>query len=98
MFSRADITRSEMISMVQKGGKLIDVRSAGEYRAGHLSGAVNVPVDSLPDGISSLGLSSDTVIILYCASGMRSASAKQILKRAGYTNVLNGGAMRALAQ
>jgi rhodanese-related sulfurtransferase len=41
-------------------------------------------------------LNKDTIIITCCASGMRSASAKNILKSNGFTNVYNGGGWSTL--
>lgn len=82
--------RGEPIDLV------LDVRSRLEYWMGHLPGAVCVPVDHLPDGIAErIGLSTKSRILLYCASGARSATAKALLNAAGYTNVVDGGGIAA---
>ena len=65
---------------------------------GHLEGATNVPVDRLPDGLADLNLKPNSRILVYCASGMRSAQAAGILKGAGYTNVVDGGGIGAASQ
>lgn len=73
---------------------VIDVRSKLEFWLGHLPGAVNVPVDTLPQGLDGLaGISPKSRILVYRASGARSASAAAILKQAGYQRVTDGGGM-----
>ena len=75
---------------------VLDVRSRLEFFLGHLDSAVNIPVDRLPDGLEGReGVSSETRILLYCASGNRSAAAAAALKSAGYTRVTDGGGMAA---
>ena len=71
---------------------VIDVRSKVEFWLGHLDGAVCVPVDQLPDGLAKHAhITKQSKLLVYCASGMRSASAAQILKASGFTNVVDGG-------
>lgn len=71
---------------------VIDVRSKIEFWLGHLPGAQCVPVDSLPVGLEHLdGVSKNSRLLVYCASGARSAMARQILEAAGFTNVIDGG-------
>ena len=77
-------------SLVKSGARLIDVRSPAEFAAGHIDGAVNVPVGALSD--DKLG-PKDQPLILYCASGTRSAIARTALKTRGFTHVFNLGAM-----
>jgi len=72
--------------------RLVDVRSAGEYASGHLDGALNVPVQDLAKRMEELGDKTKPVV-LYCASGMRSASAAGMLRRAGFADVHDLGAM-----
>jgi phage shock protein E len=75
--------------LIHQGAIIIDVRTTTEYQSGHLKGSKNIPLDKLMSQISKI--KKDQIIITCCASGMRSASAKGILKNAGYTNVYNGG-------
>lgn len=73
---------------------VLDVRSKLEFFLGHLDGAENVPVDRLPDALEGRdGVTRDSPILVYCASGMRSAQAKALLDRAGYKRVVDGGAI-----
>jgi rhodanese-related sulfurtransferase len=81
-------------SLLQNGGIIIDVRTKGEYQGGHIKGSINIPLNALSDNISKL--KKDKAIITCCASGMRSASAKGILKSSGFTEVHNGGGWMSL--
>lgn len=69
---------------------IIDVREPGEFKQGHVKGAINIPVTAM-DGNSQLEtVSKDAEIIVYCRSGARSQMAEQYLMSHGYTNVTNG--------
>lgn len=81
--------------LVKKGAIVLDVRSSGEYSGGHVKGSINIPVDQLSKNLSKLK-DKNKPIITVCASGMRSASAKSILKSNGYTQVYNGGGWGSL--
>ncbi len=80
--------------LVKQGAIILDVRSKGEYQGGHIKGSINIPVDTLNNNLSKL--KKDKPIITCCASGMRSASAKSILKSNGFTEVHNGGGWSSL--
>ncbi len=88
-------TKSRSIEeLLADGAVIVDVRSKGEYAGGHLKNSINIPLDSLK---SKLGrLKKDKPVITCCASGMRSASAKSILKSNGFTEVKNGGGWTSL--
>jgi phage shock protein E len=68
---------------------LVDVRTAEEFRSGHIDGAVNIDLQSLPARVATLP--KDKPIVLYCRSGSRSNSAAQILTRAGFTKIYDLG-------
>ncbi len=89
---RPDVSSSEARRVIASGGVLVDVRSPGEYAAGHIDGAVNLPVDQVTARPDRVGPKQRPVIV-YCASGMRSAAAARALKAAGYQDVRNLGAM-----
>lgn len=78
--------------LVKAGAKLIDVRTPEEFAQSHLPGAVNLPLNDLGRRASSLG-AKDKPIVLYCASGARSAAARSMLQGQGFTQVHNLGAM-----
>ncbi len=88
---RPDVSANEARRLVADGARLIDVRSPGEFASGHVDGAKNIPVGDLDRRTKEL--QKDRPIILYCASGARSAMAKRTLKGAGFTHVYNLGPM-----
>ena len=75
--------------LMANGAVIIDVRTKGEYQGGHIKGSVNIPLNTLPASLAKI--KKDKPVITCCASGMRSASAKNILLSKGYTEVYNGG-------
>jgi NADPH-dependent 2,4-dienoyl-CoA reductase/sulfur reductase-like enzyme/rhodanese-related sulfurtransferase len=75
-----------------EGPLVIDVRTPAEFAAGAYPGAVNIPLDELPQRLADLG-GRDREIVLYCASGARSSYGQRILREKGYTNVENGGGL-----
>ena len=83
--------------LVKKGAIIIDVRNKEEFGGGHIKVSINIPLDHIGDNFSRLK-DKNQVIITCCASGIRSASAKNILKSNGYTNVYNGGGWHSLNQ
>lgn len=82
--------KSESIKeLMTKGAVIIDVRTVGEFREGHIKGSKNIPLDTISaksDEIKKL----NKPVIVCCRSGMRSNQAASILKNNGI-EVLNGG-------
>lgn len=85
----------DLASLAKEGAIIVDVRSKSEFASGHIKGAINIPVDQLSKNLNQLK-DKNKPIITCCASGMRSASAKSILKSNGFTNVHNGGGWSSL--
>lgn len=75
--------------LVENGAVILDVRTKAEYNAGHIKGSANYPLDRLPADCDKIR--KDCIIITCCASGMRSAAARRILRSKGYGHVFNGG-------
>ncbi|HAP43647.1 MAG: CoA-disulfide reductase [Spirochaetes bacterium GWD1_61_31] len=73
------------------GSLVIDVRTPGEFRSGAFPGAINIPLDDLPDRAGELAKDRD--IVLYCASGARSAYGQRILRQLGFSRVRNAGGL-----
>ena len=76
----------------------IDVRTAEEYNAGHLEGAINIPYDEIEQKITAISADKTQDIQLYCRSGRRSGIALETLRSMGYNNVTNAGAYEQLKQ
>ncbi|MFO0668579.1 MAG: rhodanese-like domain-containing protein [Polyangiaceae bacterium] len=87
------VAPAEARALVKSGALLLDVRTEGEFASGHLEGAKNIPVGALSGRLSEVGSDKTRPIVVYCASGMRSATATSMLKRAGYASVHDLGAM-----
>jgi len=75
----------------------VDVRSPAEFARGHLDGAVNLPLDELLQRILAVAPDRHRALVLYCASGARSAHGCALLQRLGYTAAHNGGGIGQLA-
>ena len=80
--------------LVKEGAQIIDVRTKAEFQSGHIRGSVNIPLNTLESNLGKI--KKDKPVITCCASGMRSASAKGILKSRGYREVHNGGGWHSL--
>jgi rhodanese-related sulfurtransferase len=87
--------RSDYNKELKKRSKDYDVRSKEEFEGGHVKGALNIPLDTLSSNFKKIG-DKDTYIITCCMSGGRSTMAKDILHKAGYDNVHNGGGWHSL--
>ena len=77
---------------IAAGARIVDVRSPAEFTDGAYPGAVNIPLGSLAARIAELG-PRDKPIVLYCASGSRSGQGARLLKKAGFTDVVNAGGL-----
>lgn len=91
-------TEQSAVRQEKAKGVWIDVRSAEEFNAGHLQGAVNIPHDKIIEGVKAIGSDKDAPINLYCRSGRRAEAALTELKNAGYTNVTNHGGYEDLVK
>lgn len=70
--------------------KLLDVRTAVEYRAVHAEGARNIPIDQLdPDLLKGEGCNLNDPIYVICKAGSRGKKAHAKLVDAGFTHVWN---------
>jgi molybdopterin/thiamine biosynthesis adenylyltransferase/rhodanese-related sulfurtransferase len=89
-----EVDPSEVNELINEGAAIIDVRETDEVAAGHLPGAKHIPRGYLESRIEGVVPDRDAHVILYCASGNRSAYAARTLKEdLGYTNVssMTGG-------
>ena len=71
--------------LLEQGAHLVDVRSAQEFAAGALKNAVNLPLNLIHQAQDML--TEEKPVVVYCASGARSAMAKQWLENAGFAQV-----------
>ena len=90
------ISSKDALEKLKNGALVIDVRSPGEFNSGHLAKAINIPLDEIESTVPKRVKDKSQVLLLHCASGMRSGMAKSKLIGMGYTNAFNlGGYGRA---
>ena len=82
LFNRTDINIAVEQFQATPGAFLIDVRTGPEYEAGHIEGAVNVPLNSIHFIVNH---------VRDCQSGARSGQAVSMIREMGYKNVTNIG-------
>jgi phage shock protein E len=85
---------SVVAEKLEAGATVVDVRSEAEFRGGAYAGAINVPLQTLSDRLQRIP--KDRPVVVYCASGSRSAMAARVLKKAGYADVSNAGGLHHL--
>ncbi len=81
--------------LIINGATIIDVRSPQEFKGGHPTNAVNIPLDQVPAKINKIKKMKAPIIVC-CASGMRSGRAKGMIAQAGI-EVHNAGSWRNIA-
>ena len=77
--------RSAMEHSMSK--QLIDVREPVEYKNGFIPGAINIPLSQIEQRMGNIPRDRD--LFIYCRSGMRSKNAARILRKHGYTRLVN---------
>ena len=86
--------------MMFRGRKIdavLDVRSRLECLFGKVEGAVNLPLGRLEQALPrQAGIDRQSTLLVYCASGVRSAHAVALLHRMGYVNALDGGGITSV--
>ncbi len=76
---------------------LLDVRTIGEYKEGHLRDATLIPVQALADNLGMLKQDRNKKILVYCRTGSRSVSASRILEENGFTPLnIKGGIIQLM--
>jgi len=93
-FKKGDMDRFVKEYQALPGALLLDVRSEGEYREGHIPNSKNLPLAAI-DKIGALAENKDIPLFVYCLSGARSRYAAAALRQMGYTNVTDMGGFSA---
>jgi len=78
---------------VPEGARVLDVRELDEWDAGHIPGALHIPLADVPQRLGELPADGDLVVV--CRSGVRSAHAVAWLARNGFDATNLDGGMRA---
>lgn len=84
-----EVSPAQMEALVSApdGPLLLDVRSAGEFAAGHIPGALLIPVSELPDRLHQIEAYKTRGVVAYCERGGRATRALEILEEAGFSNL-----------
>lgn len=83
------IGQKRLMDRLQSGKAplLVDVRTPGEFQSGHVPGAINIPLQELPDRMNELSPYRDTELVLYCETGIRAGHAGRFLKQQGFSEL-----------
>jgi rhodanese-related sulfurtransferase len=95
LFGRGEKVDLSAATLRPKGVRVIDVRSRGEYRAGHIAGAKCIDVGAFDFADSIKRLNPSSTYLVYCQSGSRSGRAAKQMRNAGLT-VLDGGGIGSM--
>ena len=68
---------------------ILDVRTMDEYKSGRINGANLIPVQELEQKLAMIKAFKSKTILVYCHSGVRSNHAQSILKKNGFSNVID---------
>ena len=90
LFHKQDINAAVDEYRNTPGAYLIDVRTGPEYEAGHIEGAINVPLNSIHFIVNHVR-DIQAPVYVYCQSGARSGQAVSMIREMGYKNVKNIG-------
>lgn len=91
--SYRQVSQEEAVKLMEseRGYRIVDVRRADEFVAGHIPGAINVPNEEIGAEAPEALPDRDQLILLYCRSGNRSKQASEKLAALGYTRVVEFG-------
>ena len=92
--NRSRLTKDQMMTLIDQGATIIDVRTPQEFAQGHAPGSRNIPLDRLAEHLAELDR--DKPVLVCCASGARSGAAKAMLDQAGFAKVDNVGPWQRL--
>ncbi|MDX3913894.1 MAG: rhodanese-like domain-containing protein [Pseudosphingobacterium sp.] len=94
LFGNTD--NSQLTEAIKDGAFLVDVRTPAEFAEGSVKGAVNIPLDKVPQELPKF--KGKKHIVVFCRSGNRSGQAKSILEQNGIQQVINGGTWQNVNQ
>lgn len=80
-----EVSVTRAAELRDSGVMMLDVREPEEWNQAHIPGAVLIPLGELQSRLSEVP--ANQPVVVYCRTGHRSASGRDILKAAGYTNV-----------
>ena len=94
--STAEISTDDLVAVLQTGATVVDVRETNEYVAGHVPGALHIPMGQLPSRVDELDMGAPVYVV--CASGNRSAAMTDFLTHTGFIAYSIAGGTSAWAR
>jgi phage shock protein E len=88
-------SKLQIMEHILATASIVDVRTPNEFGQGHYPGAVNIPLNELPQRLHEFKEMKQPIVV-YCLSGARSSAAVSILKQTGINEVYNGGGINDL--
>jgi rhodanese-related sulfurtransferase len=84
------LTAGELLERIDRGEalRILDVRSEGEFAAGRVPGAVNIPFNRLPSRMVDVPGTAEDELILYCGHGPRAYIAAAVLRGHGWKRIV----------
>jgi rhodanese-related sulfurtransferase len=83
-----EMPAAQLLERLDRGDcAVLDVRSAREYRSGHIPGALHIPHSQVSGRLDELQPYRDDDIVVYCESGVRARMAQNALTKAGFRRV-----------
>ncbi len=88
-----DVAPAEAVRLINAGATVVDVRPPERFAAGHIIGAVNIPVEALGSRADEVAKKKDRPVLVCCETGTGAGRAAATLRKAHYPNVvrLQGG-------
>jgi rhodanese-related sulfurtransferase len=88
-----EVSPSQAQELIASGAQLVDVRTNAEYAAGHIGGALNVPLADVQS--EAAGLDREKPLVVYCRSGERSGLAADAFAASGWdAHSIEGGLLQ----
>lgn len=84
----AALSSAQAVQAINQGARVVDIRDAEQFSAGHIIDAINIPAAELAAQIESK-LQKAKSIVVVCDTGMRSGQAVTALRKSGHDNVFN---------
>ena len=82
-------TRATRLMNSESEALVLDIRTAAEFKSGHIKGAKNTPLADFASSVDKLNDDKDKTVLVYCNTGNSATRALKLLKNAGYEKINN---------
>lgn len=84
-----DVSPQQAAEMQRQSSLIVDVRENDEWNAGHIAGAIHIPLSEISNRLNELEKYKNAPVIMQCRSGVRSAKAANLLAKSGFMQIYN---------